>query len=102
MDKNESANTLSNDLSLTSKLAFRWKMLFNANTTVVNQPNNYYFQEKRKVQIHSTISHNNIHVERASYQNHHGILLDENINFKHHVDSAIQKVDKDISKIKKT
>ena len=36
-----------------------------------------------------------------SYQKHLGLLLDEKLNFKQHVDSAILKMNKDISVIKK-
>ena len=35
------------------------------------------------------------------YQKHLGILLDEKLNFKQHVDSAILKMNKGISVIKK-
>ena len=59
------------------------------------------FSRKKKVQIHSTISLNNIQVERASYQKQLGILLDEKLNFKQHIDSAILKINKGISVIKK-
>ena len=41
-----------------------------------------------ELQIHPTISLNNIQVVRASYQKHLGILLDEKLNFKQHVDNA--------------
>ena len=30
-----------------------------------------------------------MHVERATYQKHLGIILDEKLNFKQHVDNAI-------------
>ena len=40
-------------------------------------------------------------MERASYQRHLGIILDEKLNFKQHVDNVILKVDKGISVIKK-
>ena len=36
-----------------------------------------------------------------SYQKHLGILLDEKLNFKQHIDSAISKVNEGISVIKK-
>ena len=60
-----------------------------------------YFQKKKKIQVHSTISFNNVQVERVSYEKHLGILLDEKLNFKQHTDSAISKVNKGISVIKK-
>ena len=66
-DKNESSNTLNNDLSLIWKWAFSWKMLLIQ--ILVNQLTKYYFQEKEKVQIHPTINLNNIQVEWTSYQN---------------------------------
>ena len=40
-----------------------------------------YSQKKKKVQIHPTISLNNIQVERASHHKHLVILLDEKLNF---------------------
>ena len=54
------------------------------------------FSRNKKLQIHLTISLNNIQVERASYQKHLGILLDEKLNFKEHVDSTIVKVNKGV------
>ena len=59
------------------------------------------FSRKKQSQSHPTISLNNIPVERASYQKHLGIILDEKLNFKQHVDNAILKITKGISVIKK-
>ena len=56
---------------------------------------------KNQIQNHSTISLNNIQVERTNFQKHLGLILDEKLNFKQHVDSAISKVNKGISVIKK-
>ena len=39
------------------------------------------FTRKKKVQIHPTISLNNVQVERASHHKHLYILLDEKLNF---------------------
>ena len=41
-DKNQSANTLNNDLMLISKWAYNWKMLFNPDPSKL--PKKYYFQ----------------------------------------------------------
>ena len=41
-------------------------------------------------------------MKRASYQKHLGLILDKNRNFKERIDSAVSKVSKDISIIKKT
>ena len=97
--KNESANTLNNDLILISKWAYNWKMLFNPDPSKPAQE--VLFSRKKQVQIHPTISLNNLQVERAPYQKHLGLILDEKINFKQHIVGAISKVNKGISVIKK-
>ena len=79
-DKNESANILNNDLSLISRWAYDWKMLFNLDPKKPAQE--VIFSRKKQSQNHPTISLNNIHVERATYQKHLGIILDEKLNFK--------------------
>ena len=59
------------------------------------------FSRKKKIQIHPTISLNNIQVERASRHKHLRILLDEKLNFKQHIDTTILKINKAISVIQK-
>ena len=98
-NKNESANALNNDLSLISKWAFNWKMLFNPDPLKPAQE--ILFSRKKKVSIHPVISLNNIQVEKASYQKHLGLFLDEKITFKHHIDKTLCKVNKGIAVIKK-
>ena len=98
-DKNESANILNNDLKLISKWAYDWKMLFNPDPSKPAQE--VLFTRKKQIQNHPTISLNNIQVERMSHQKHLGIILDEKLSFKQHLDSIIPKVNKGISVIKK-
>ena len=98
-DKNESANIFNNDLKLISKWAYDWEMLFNPDPSKPAQE--VLFTRKKKIQNHPTISLNNIQVERTSHQKHLGIILDEKLNFKQHLDSIIPKVNKGISVIKK-
>ena len=98
-DKNDSANILNNDLSLISRWAYDWKMLFNPDPKKPAQE--LIFSRKKQSQSHPTISLNNIPIERASYQKHLGIILDEKLNFKQHIDNAILKINKGISVIKK-
>ena len=98
-DKKESANTLNNDLLAISNWAFDWKMLFNPDPKKPAQE--VLFSRKKQIQIHPTVSLNNIEVERAPYQKHLGIILDEKLNFKQHIDSAISKINKGIAVIKK-
>ena len=98
-DKNESANILRNDLQSISTWAYNWKMLFNPDSSKPAQE--VLFSRKNKIQVHPTISLNKVQVERVPYQKHLGILLDEKLNFKQHIDGAISKVNKGISVIKK-
>ena len=74
-------------------------MLFNPDPTKPAQE--VIFSKKKQFQSHPMISLSNIQVERASYQKQLGIILDEKLNFKQHVDNAISKINKGISVIKK-
>ena len=98
-DENESANALNHDLSQISKWAFNWKMLFNPDPSKPAQE--VLFSRKKKTQSHPEISLNNIPVERSSYQKHLGLILDEKLNFKQHIDNTISKINKGIAVIKK-
>ena len=98
-DRNASANILNNDLQLISQWAYKWKMLFNPDPRKPAQE--VLFSTKNQIQNHPTISVNNVQVERTTYHKHLGVILDEKLNFKEHVDSTISKVNKGISLIKK-
>ena len=86
-DKNERANALINEPLLISQWPFNWKILFNPHPSKPAQE--VFFSRKTKVQSHPTISLNKIQVKRVSYQKHLGLILDEKLNCKHHIDSAI-------------
>ena len=98
-DRNVSANILNNDLQLISQWACKWKMLFNPDRKKPAQE--VLFSRKNQIQNHPTISLNNVQVERTTYQKHLGVIHDEKLNFKEHVDSTISEVNKGISLIKK-
>ena len=74
-------------------------MLFNPDTSKLAQE--VLFSRKKEIQVQPTINLNNVQVERVSCQKHLGILLEEKLNFEQHIDSAISKVNKGISVIKK-
>ena len=97
-DKNESANILNNNLQLISKWGYQWKILFNPDP---KKPAQEVLFSRKKQQNHPNISLNNIQVERSGHQKHFGLILNEKLNFKKHVDGAISKVNKSISVIKK-
>ena len=98
-DKKESANILNNNLLLISRWAYNWKMLFNLDPAKPAQE--VLFSRKKQNQIHPTISLNNIQVEKVPYQKHLGLILDQKLNFKQHIDHAISKINKGITVIKK-
>ena len=86
-DKNESADILNDDLHLISKWAFNWKMFFNPYPSKPVQE--VLFSRKNRIQNHPTISLNNVQVKRLSYQKHLGLILDEKLNFKQHIERYI-------------
>ena len=57
-DVNNCANALNNDLSLISRWAFHWKILFNPDPSKPSQE--VLISKKIKLQIHPTISLNSI------------------------------------------
>ena len=97
-DENESANVFNSDLSLISKWAFNWKMLFNPDPTKPAQE--VLFSRKKKTLYHPTLSLNNIQVERASSQKHLGLIFDEELHFKQYIESDIAKINKVVAVIK--
>ena len=78
---------------------FNWKMLFNSDQHKPAQE--VLFSRKKKVSIHPVITLYNIEVEKASFQKHLGLILDEKLTFKHHADNTLCKIDKSIAVIKK-
>ena len=73
-------------------------MLFNPDA---NKPaQEILFSRKKKTQNHPNISLNNIQVVRVSHQKHLGIILDEKLNFKEHIDSTILKMNRSMAVIK--
>ena len=67
-------------------------MLFNPDPNKPSQE--VLFSRKNQIQVHLTITLNNVQVERSSYQNHLGIILNEKLDFKQHNDSAIRDLSK--------
>ena len=82
----------STNLQSFSTWVYNWKMLFNSDSSKLAQEVLFFI--KKKIQVHLTISLNNVQVERVSYHKHLGILLDEKLNFKQQIDNAISKVNK--------
>ena len=77
--------------------AHTWKILFNPDPNKLAEE--VLFSRKNKAQIHPTITPNKILVEKLSHHKQLGIALDENLNFKQNIDTAILKINKGISAI---
>ena len=67
---------------------------------LANQLKRYCLQEKGKPR-NPEISLNNIPVVHSPYQKRLGLILDEKLNFKQHIDNAISKITEGIAVIKK-
>ena len=73
-------------------------MFFNPDPT--KQAQEVLFSRKKKTLNHPTLSLNNIQVKGASSQKHLVLILDEKLNFKQHIESAIVKMNKGVAAIK--
>ena len=98
-NKEESASDLTNDLDMISKWAYNWKMSFNPDPNKSTQE--VLFSRKNSNITHPIIHFNNVQVQRANQQRHLGIILDEKLNFKIHIDKVLTKASKG-SAVKKT
>ena len=74
-------------------------MLFNPDP--IKPAQEVIFSRKKNDSAHPNVYFNDIPAERASYQKHLGIYLDEKLNLKMHIETVLCKVDKGISIIKK-
>ena len=87
--KEKSTSDLTNDLDMISKWAYNWKMSFNPDP---NKPaQEVLFSRKNSNITHPIIYFNNVQVQRANQQKHLGIILDEKLNFKSHIDKVLTK-----------
>ena len=98
-NKEESASDLTNDLDMISKWAYNWKMSFNPDPGKPAQE--VLFSRKNSNITHPIIHFNNVQVQRANQQRHLGIILDEKLNFKSHIDKVLTKASKGIAVIKR-
>ena len=79
--------------------AFQWKMNFNPDAT--KQAQEVIFSHKTNKPHHPILLFNQSQVQRSSAQKHLGVILDDKLNFNHHVKCAIDKANKGISVLRK-
>ena len=93
-----SSEILNNDLSAVMNWAFQWKMAFNPDSN--KQATEVVFSHKRTRTNHPNLFFNNSPVTTAPFQKHLGLILDEKLNFSHHLNEKISKANKGIGLIK--
>ena len=98
-NKEESAGDLTNDLDMISKWAYKWKMSFNPDPKKPAQE--VLFSRKNSNITHPIIYFNNVQVQRVNQQKYLGIILDDKLNFKCHIDKVLTKTSKGIAVIKR-
>ena len=65
-------------------------MLFNLEPSEPAQE--VIFSIKRQIQSHRVLIMNNIQVERVPYQKDLGVILDNKLDFKQHMDSTLSEI----------
>ena len=96
---NKSAKDLNDDLATIVNWSSKWKMLFNPDPLKPAQE--VIFSKKKNKGNHPVLSFNNVPLQKVSHQKHLGIFLDENLDFKYHLQQKTVKVNKGIAMIRK-
>ena len=92
------ANELNQDLETISHWAYQWKMEFNPDPT--KQATELLFSCKKKPPIHPPLFFNGMVVTKVNEQKHLGLILDEKLSFRSHVNEKITKTKKIIGMIR--
>ena len=95
----EIANELTHDLEKIKDWAIQWRMIFNPDQT--KPIKEIVFSRKNSIVNHPDLFFNDIKIDRCSNEKHLGLILDEKLNFKKHVDEKIKKAMKIIGTIKR-
>ena len=93
-----SSNELNEDLKNIRRWAHQWKMQFNPDPT--KQATEVIFSQKYKPPIHPPLFFNGNVVCKVNEHKHLGLVLDEKLSFKSHIDEKINKTKKTIGMIK--
>ena len=91
-DVEESQTQLMNDLDKITSWARQWKMEFNPDIT--KQAIEVIFSHKKKKITHPPLLFNGIPVKRESHTQHLGVILDQRLNFRIHIQEKIKKANK--------
>ena len=97
--QNQTANDLNHDLEKISNWAKKWKMEFNPDPDKPAQE--IIFSRKTNKDNHSDIFYKTNPIKQTSSLKHLGIVLDERLNFKTHIQNKISKAMTGVGIIKK-
>ena len=98
-DSLQSASDLNNDLKKINDWAVKWKMEFNPD---LNKPaQEIIFSRKLEKDEHPEVSYNNNPIKQMSSIKHLGLVLDEKLNFKSHIQGKISKAMTGVGLIRK-
>ena len=101
---NATFERLTNDLATITNWASQWKMKFNPDITKqaieVIFSHKHCNPRKNPKTPHPPLTFNNIPVDRRSSTKHLGVILDERLSFREHVNEAIEKAKKGIALMK--
>ena len=98
-DPNISASNLNDDLEKINQWSYQWKMEFNPG--ISKQAKEVIFSTKNKKVPHPDLTFNNINVTKTTVHKHLGLLLDEKLSFKDHINEIFRKAAKGINIIRK-
>ena len=91
-DIEETQSQLMDDLDKITNWARQWKMEFNPD--ISKQAIEVIFSHKRKKPVHPTLFFNGIPVKRETHTEHLGVILDQRLSFRLHIEEKIKKANK--------
>ena len=91
-DVDTTQRILENDLKTIASWAHQWKMKFNPDVT--KAAIEVIFSWKKNKPVHPPLLFNNIPVSRESHTKHLGLILDDRLTFKKHVEDKVKTANK--------
>jgi hypothetical protein len=97
-DVDESYQKLMADLETIAAWGIQWKMEFNPD--VSKQAIEVIFSHKKKKPFHAGLSFHDIPIRREANTKHLGLILDDRLTFRKHIEEKIKKANKGIGLLK--
>ena len=91
-DIEETQSQLMEDLDKIASWVRQWKMEFNPD--ISKQAIEVIFSHKKKKPVHPPLHFNGIPVKRETHTQHLGVILDQRLSFRLHIEEKIKKANK--------